>query len=74
MMFATEAHKYHYYQTIQDFNEIMVEYGTERVLDDLKILDLTMYEDLVKIVMRADGFKKKTAALLRDPYFDANQN
>lgn len=69
MKFASEAHKHQYYCGIQDLNELIIMYGAQQVLDDLKLLDLTNYEELVRIVMKADGIKKQTAILLKDPYF-----
>lgn len=63
-----------YRNMIEDLSDAISHVGAQQVLDDLKILNLTNYEELVKIVMRADGIKKKTAVLLKDPYFDANQD
>lgn len=58
-----------YLNLIEDLSYAISHYGAEQVLDDLKILNLTNYEELVKIVMRTDAIKKQTAVLLRDPYF-----
>ncbi len=76
MTFATEAHKAAYLSTIEDLAWNLHEYGPERVLDDLKILDLTAYEELVKIVIRTDKKAQQTAAIFKpkDPYFRASED
>ena len=63
-----------YRNMIEDLSDAISHRGAQQVLDDLKILNLTNYEELAKIVMRTDAIKKKTAVLLKDPYFDANQD
>lgn len=64
-----------YENLIQDLAAAIQSLGAAQVLDDLKFLDLTGYEELVKIVMKADVIKKQTAVLLKDPYFQhANQD
>ena len=58
-----------YFNLIEDLSDAITHYGAKRVLEDLQALSLTSYEELVTMVMRADGIKKQTAVLLKDPYF-----
>lgn len=67
--FRSDTEQTRYYNAIEDLNDVLTHYGAKQVLEDLRILSLTNYEDLVKIVMRTDAEKKKLAALLKDPYF-----
>lgn len=59
----------HYYHTIEDFNGLLEQYGAKQVLEDLRILSLTNYEDLARIVMSVDRTQKAVARVLKDPYF-----
>lgn len=63
-----------YLNLIEDLSDAITHYGAQQVLEDLKILNLTNYEELVTIVMKTDAIKKQTAVLLKDPYFRANQD
>lgn len=68
--FLKAVERQRYLNAVEDFNDLITHYGAKQVLEDLKILNLTNYEELVKIVVRTDEVKKKTtAALLKDPYF-----
>lgn len=55
-----------YLNLIEDLSDAITHYGAKQVLEDLRILNLTNYEELVTMVMKTDGIKKKVAALLRD--------
>lgn len=60
----------HYFNTIQYFNALVRANGAKQVLEDLQHLDLTTYEELVKICLELGSEKKqKVAALLKDPFF-----
>ena len=72
MKFKNNSEAAYYYDIITDLNLIIEQYGAQQVVDDLKILSLTSYEELVKIVMKADETKKQTAALLRAYNVDKN--
>ena len=53
-----------YYHTLIAFNDLLRK-NIKGVLDDLKQLDLTTYEELVKTVEKEQGTEKKVAALLK---------
>lgn len=61
----------HYFHTIEDFSDLITHYGARQVLEDLRILSLTNYENLAKIVVRTEENQKRTAALLKP---NANKN
>lgn len=55
----------HYYHTLQYFNELVRKFGAKRVVEDLKILDLTVYEDVVQSIAKEEK-KRPLAAIFRD--------
>lgn len=60
----------HYFNTIQYFNALVRAHGAKQVLADLQHLDLTTYDELVKICLELGSEKKKkVSALLKDPFF-----
>lgn len=58
----------HYHHTIQYFNELLRRHGPKQVLEDMRILDLTTYENFVTMVVRMQQTEKKIASLLTAPY------
>ena len=64
-----------YYNVIEDFNDLLTHENPKEILEDLRILSLTNYENLVTIVMRTAEKEKKVAAIFKDPYFrNAGEN
>ena len=62
------ADEAHYVFTIQNFVALMRQYGVERVLADVKDLDLDTYQNVCYTVLKADKTKKNTAALFNPPF------
>lgn len=62
----------HYVHTVQYFVALMRQHGVKQVLEDVKNLDLDIYNDLCYNVLQAETNKRKTAVLLRDPFFDSD--
>lgn len=58
----------HYIHTLQYFNELLRTHGAKQVLEDLRNLDLTTYENFVTMVVRTQATDKKVSALLTAPY------
>lgn len=60
----------HYIHTVQYFVALMKQHGVKQVLEDVKNLDLDIYDAICYNVLQAETKKKQTSVLLRDPYFD----
>lgn len=72
MSLLQRVHELAYLNLIEDLSDAITHHGAQQVLDDLKILNLTNYEELAKIVMKADAIKKQTSVLLKDPFFSGD--
>lgn len=45
-------------------------FGPRTVLNDLKDLDLSVYEDLLRVIDERHKVRGKPAAIFKDPYFN----
>jgi hypothetical protein len=55
----------HYIHTIQYFVALMRQHGVKQVLDDVKILDLDIFNNLCYTVLQAETKKKREAAIFK---------
>jgi len=55
----------HYIHTIQYFVALMRQHGAQQVLEDVKILDLDIYNNLCYTVLQAETKKKREAAIFK---------
>jgi hypothetical protein len=66
----SDGEQAHYYHTLQYFNELLRVHGPEQILEDLMLLDLTTYDNLVQWIASGSKKKAKAVLLMRDPFFD----
>ena len=55
----------HYFHTLQAFNDLLRRGDIRAILNDLKALDLTTYEQLVVLYSQQAGQEKKVAAIFK---------
>jgi hypothetical protein len=55
----------HYYHTLLEFNDLLRKGDIRAILNDLKALDLTTYEQLVVLCSQQAGQEKKVAAIFK---------